>query len=101
MVPDPTPALTSAAVAYIARAALLHDRMSPELTSEFLTANGRDSADNPSYYVFDSCTVAAASGETVEAASVYLGRPWGTYSRTVFQKSSLSAIVNPEGWHAW
>lgn len=63
----------------------------------YITANGRDSEDNDSYYVFNECTVTGSSGE----ASTYLGRPWRPYSRVVFQKSHLSDVVNPAGWSRW
>ncbi|KAI1265639.1 carbohydrate esterase family 8 protein [Xylariaceae sp. FL1019] len=67
----------------------------------YVTANGRDSSDNPSYYLFNNCDVAAASGESVTDGEYYLGRPWKTYSRTVFQSSTLSAVINEAGWSAW
>ncbi|CAN8096927.1 unnamed protein product [Discula destructiva] len=67
----------------------------------YCTANGRDASDNPSYYVFNNGTIAAAAGETVAAGSYYLGRPWGLYSRTVFQNTAMSAVINSAGWSAW
>lgn len=33
--------------------------------------------------------------------SVYLARPWGNYSRTTFQFSYLSEVVNPLAWRVW
>ncbi|KAJ8121101.1 hypothetical protein ONZ43_g2362 [Nemania bipapillata] len=67
----------------------------------YITANGRDSSTNPSYYLFNNCDVAAATGETVTSASYYLGRPWRTYSRVVFQSTSLSSVINGAGWSEW
>ncbi|KAI1423086.1 carbohydrate esterase family 8 protein [Xylaria sp. FL1777] len=67
----------------------------------YITANGRDSSSNPSYYLFNNCDVAAASGESVSSGTYYLGRPWRTYSRTVFQNTALSAVINGAGWHIW
>ncbi|KAI5841745.1 carbohydrate esterase family 8 protein [Morchella snyderi] len=67
----------------------------------WVTANGRDSESNVSYYVFNKCTVAAASGYTVTAGTQYLGRPWRDYSRVVFQNSALSAVINSAGWSVW
>jgi pectin methylesterase-like acyl-CoA thioesterase len=32
---------------------------------------------------------------------VYLGRPWKTFSRTVFLGSYLSPVVEPQGWLPW
>lgn len=31
----------------------------------------------------------------------YLGRPWAQYARVVFQRSSLSSVINPGGWRIW
>lgn len=31
----------------------------------------------------------------------YLGRPWSMYAKVVFQRSSLSAVINRAGWHIW
>jgi pectinesterase len=45
--------------------------------------------------------VAAASGNSVSNGAYYLGRPWANYARVVFQKSSLSAVVNSAGWRIW
>ena len=67
----------------------------------YITASGRDSASNPSYYVINKSTVAAASGQNVSAGSYYLGRPWRNYARVVFQNTSLSNVINGAGWAIW
>lgn len=67
----------------------------------YITANGRDSSSNPSYYVINKSTVAAASGNTVPAGAYFLGRPWRAYARVVFQNTSLSAVIKPVGWSVW
>ncbi|KAF2273027.1 carbohydrate esterase family 8 protein [Westerdykella ornata] len=67
----------------------------------YITANGRDSESNPSFYVINNSNVAAASGNSVKAGTYYLGRPWRNYSRVVFQRTSLSNVVNGEGWKVW
>ncbi|CAG9948348.1 unnamed protein product [Clonostachys rosea f. rosea IK726] len=67
----------------------------------YITANGRDSSSNPSYYVINGGTVAAASGESVSSGSYYLGRPWRDYSRVVFQNVNLSNVINSAGWKIW
>ncbi|KAJ5825390.1 pectin methylesterase [Penicillium riverlandense] len=66
-----------------------------------ITANGRSSSSDTSYYVIDESTVAAASGSTVNAETVYLGRPWSEYATVCFQETSLSDIINPAGWSEW
>ncbi|KAH6889473.1 pectin lyase fold/virulence factor [Thelonectria olida] len=67
--------------------------------SGYITASGRDSEDNPSWYVINKSTVTALSG--VGDGETYLGRPWRTYARVVFQNSELGAVVNSAGWKAW
>ncbi|KAF2475479.1 putative pectin methylesterase/Pectinesterase [Lindgomyces ingoldianus] len=67
----------------------------------YITANGRDSSSNPSYYLFNRCTVAAMDGNSVTNGAYYLGRPWRNYARVVFQRTSLSAVINGAGWHIW
>lgn len=66
-----------------------------------ITANGRDSASNPSYYVINRASVAAASGSSAVANETYLGRPWGDYARVVYQYCDLSDIINSAGWRVW
>lgn len=63
----------------------------------FVTANGRDAANNTSFYVFNQVNVTGTSGPN----STVLGRPWRPYSRVVFQKSYLGDVVKPEGWSRW
>ncbi|KAK6509290.1 hypothetical protein TWF481_004048 [Arthrobotrys musiformis] len=69
------------------------------LGTGWVTANGRDAANNTSFYVFNKCKINGAGGAT--AASTYLGRPWRQFSRVVFQKSYLGDVVNPAGWSRW
>lgn len=64
-------------------------------------ANGRSTSTGTSYYVFNNCDIAAASGNTVASGAYYLGRPWGEYARVVFQETSMSAVINSAGWHIW
>lgn len=66
-----------------------------------ITANGRSTSSDVSYYVIDQSTVSAASGASVTASSVYLGRPWSEYARVCFQDTVLSSIINPAGWSIW
>ncbi|KAG2787336.1 hypothetical protein Pcac1_g3236 [Phytophthora cactorum] len=65
----------------------------------YVTANGRESESNPSWYVFNHAHVFTANASLTGKA--YLGRPWRPYSRVVFQNSELSDVVHPEGWKLW
>lgn len=67
----------------------------------YITANGRDSDSNPSYYVLNGVTVTTKSGVSLSSGATYLGRPWRNYSRVVFQNSNLGAVVNSAGWKIW
>ena len=67
----------------------------------WITANGRNSTTNPSYYVINKSKVTHAIGAKVAAGAFYLGRPWRNYARVVFQKTSLSNVINPQGWSIW
>ncbi|KAH7072496.1 pectin lyase fold/virulence factor [Paraphoma chrysanthemicola] len=67
----------------------------------YITANGRDSSSNPSYYVINKSTISAASGNTVPAGAYYLGRPWRNYARVVFQSTSMTNVINAAGWKIW
>lgn len=62
-----------------------------------ITANNRASATDTAWYVFDSSNILAADGYTT-TGSVYLGRPWGLFSRVMYQRCTLSNIINAQGW---
>ncbi|KAF3217409.1 hypothetical protein TWF191_008577 [Orbilia oligospora] len=66
----------------------------------WVTANGRDSSLNPSYYLIDKSSIAAASGYTGVGRS-YLGRPWRNYARVVVQRTVLSNVISGAGWSQW
>lgn len=48
-------------------------------------------------YVFKNCKLTSSKGVN----SVYLGRPWRIYAKTVFIDCDLGAHILPEGWHNW
>ncbi|KAF2655571.1 carbohydrate esterase family 8 protein [Lophiostoma macrostomum CBS 122681] len=72
-----------------------------EASLGYLTANGRDSESNPSYYVFNKGTIAAADGNSVKSGAYYLGRPWRDYARVIFQYTEMSDVINSAGWAEW
>ena len=53
--------------------------------------------DSPYGYIFNNCTITAASDVT----KVYLGRPWRDYGYTLFMNCDLCKEIRPEGWHHW
>lgn len=66
-----------------------------------ITANGRSSSSDVSYYVINESSVDTAQGASVSSGSVYLGRPWSEYARVCFQNTVLSGIINSAGWEQW
>ncbi|XVF72765.1 hypothetical protein PTKIN_Ptkin12aG0146700 [Pterospermum kingtungense] len=66
----------------------------PEYPWGYITAQARNSSDDPSAFVFKSC-VFKGTGKT------YLGRAYGPYSSVIIHNSVLSVSVTPDGWDAW
>ncbi|KAF8387650.1 hypothetical protein HHK36_026304 [Tetracentron sinense] len=60
----------------------------------YITAQGRNSEDDPSGFVF-RLGIIHGSGQA------YLGRAYGAYSRVIFYGTTLSGVVASEGWDAW
>lgn len=63
-------------------------------TAGYITAQGRDSDDDSSGFVFLICSIAADG-------PVYLGRAYRQYSRVVYKNTYMSDHVKPEGWSSW
>ncbi|KAH0293056.1 carbohydrate esterase family 8 protein [Aureobasidium namibiae CBS 147.97] len=66
----------------------------------FIVASGRAS-NEAGYYVLDHCSIAAKSGATVPKGAYYLGRPWGDYARVAVQSTTMTNVINADGWHIW
>jgi pectinesterase len=66
-----------------------------------ITANGRSSSSDVSYYVINKSSVSTSGGSSAGTGTVYLGRPWSQYARVCFQKTVLGAIINGAGWEVW
>jgi len=48
-------------------------------------------------YVFENCRLTS----DCPPASVYLGRPWRNYAKTVFLNCEMGPHIHPEGFHDW
>ncbi|MBT2619953.1 pectinesterase family protein [Chryseobacterium sp. ISL-6] len=48
-------------------------------------------------FVFINCKI---TGHAVEH-SVYLGRPWRPFAKTVYIDCTIDSTIKPEGWHNW
>lgn len=70
-------------------------------TGGTITASGRTSSSDPSFYVINRSNIISAPGQNVAAGSFYLGRPWSQYARVVFQYTSMSNAINSAGWEQW
>lgn len=64
-----------------------------------VTANSRETTTDTTWYVFNDCTIEQAKDATADLTGmVYLGRPWRVLARVMFQLSTLSDIINDQGW---
>lgn len=63
----------------------------------FITASGRDTEENRSYYVINNSTIKAADGVNLPAGSTYLGRPWKNYARGMHLLSSRPWFIKNAG----
>lgn len=66
-------------------------------TDGYIAAPMRFSDKEVSGYVFYKSKLTAEN--TVK--SVYLGRPWRDYGRTVYLETDMDGHIKPEGWHHW
>ncbi|KAH8659916.1 pectinesterase [Xylariales sp. PMI_506] len=62
-----------------------------------ITANGRASSTDVSYYVINECTIKGSTG----SGTVYFGRPWSEYARVAFQLNTVSSEVATALWEEW
>ncbi|OAY42403.1 hypothetical protein MANES_09G177300v8 [Manihot esculenta] len=60
----------------------------------YITAQGRESSNDTSGFVFLSCSIYGTG-------PVDLGRAYRQFSRVVFRNTYMSDVVQPEGWSAW
>ena len=67
---------------------------SSQLPQGYITAQGRESSDDPSGFVFEQ-------GKISGTVQPYLGRAYGPCYRVIFQETTMDAEVVHEGWYAW
>lgn len=48
-------------------------------------------------YIFENCRLTS----DCPPASVYLGRPWRNFAKTVFLNCEMGSHIHPEGFHDW
>ncbi|OMO82142.1 Pectinesterase, catalytic [Corchorus olitorius] len=69
-------------------------KYTPEHPNGFITAQARNSSDDPTGFVFKYCTFTGIG-------KAYLGRAYGAYSRVIIYHSEMSESILPLGWDAW
>lgn len=62
-----------------------------------ITAQSKLYQGENSGYVFQSCTITAASGTN----NVWLGRPWRAYSTVIYLNTFMPSQIVPAGWREW
>ncbi|KAI1387386.1 carbohydrate esterase family 8 protein [Hypoxylon trugodes] len=77
----------------------LNSTIVPNFDGGRIAAMKRASSTAPGGLVFDQCTVTAKQGVTT--GSVYLGRPYNSYSRVAYIQTYLDESISPEGWSVW
>lgn len=65
-------------------------------TASYITAASTPK-ENSFGFVFINCNIAGNAKEH----SVYLGRPWRPFAKTVYINCMLNSTIKPEGWHNW
>ncbi|KAK4768378.1 hypothetical protein SAY87_003519 [Trapa incisa] len=68
-----------------------------------LTASGRENRKSKTAIVLHNCTIDADQSlmPVKSQFPTYLGRPWKTYSRTVYLQSFIGDLIHPDGWYPW
>lgn len=66
------------------------------LANSFITAASTTAAQKFGFVFFHCKLIAPAT-----VKSVYLGRPWRPYAKTVFIRTDMGKHIRSEGWHPW
>ncbi|KAH7283740.1 hypothetical protein KP509_34G021900 [Ceratopteris richardii] len=76
----------------------------PNVGTSVVTAQGRTDPGETSALVFHKCNLNGTPTflqQTPMKHKSYLGRPWKTFSRTIFLECEMGGFFQPEGWLAW
>lgn len=93
------------AIAYFDKCTLFSQQPEEEYTAEsgepnkiygYITAASTPQ-DEPYGYVFHHCHLVS----NCPPGTVYLGRPWREYAKTVYIECELGAHIHPSGWNDW
>ena len=81
----------------------IHARRPGPKQKNMVTAQGRTDPNQNTGIVIQKSRIGATSDlQPVQGIfPTYLGRPWKEYSRTVVMQSTISDVIQPEGWYPW
>jgi len=63
----------------------------------YITAQGKQSEQEQSLFVFNRCKLTAHPG----VAHVWLGRPWRSLASVLFLHTDMGPHIEPAGWREW
>lgn len=68
-----------------------------------ITAQSRETEDENTGISIQNCSILATNDlyNSKSSFKSYLGRPWRTYSRTVYIDSFMDDFIDPSGWKEW
>ncbi|KAH0636826.1 hypothetical protein KY289_036741 [Solanum tuberosum] len=69
------------------------------LKGQYIAITAQQRSDNGATgLVLQNCTLRLATPDAGDNVAMYLGRPWGNFSRTVIMQSYIDMLINPRGW---
>lgn len=66
-----------------------------------VTAQGRKDKHQPSGIVIQGCSIVSDTHNVKFDNKAYLARPWKNYSRTIFMKTYIGDLIEPDGYMPW
>lgn len=70
------------------------EKVNGGLIAGFITAQGRESEQDTSGFVFNGCSI-------VGVGKAFLGRAYRGYSRVLFCNTNMADVIVTQGWDAW
>ncbi|XP_015165163.1 probable pectinesterase/pectinesterase inhibitor 46 [Solanum tuberosum] len=69
------------------------------LKGQYIAITAQQRSDNGATgLVLQNCTLRLATPDAGDNVAMYLGWPWGNFSRTVIMQSYIDMLINPRGW---
>ncbi|KAK4731991.1 hypothetical protein R3W88_024979 [Solanum pinnatisectum] len=66
---------------------------------QYIAITAQQTSDNGATgLILQNCTLRLATPDAGDNVAMYLGRPWGNFSRTVIMQSYIDMLINPRGW---